>query len=121
MDEGKTFASTLESNLIELDPRFTKSERKELKKEKNDQLNVETLRLIPDGDFEQIPFGDDPTKCFKLGKGIPELVRAQLIACLRENVDLFAWSAADMPSIDLSFACHQLTASSSASDVGSSL
>jgi hypothetical protein len=117
MDEGKTSASTLNSNLIELDPCFTKSEWKELKKEKKDPLNVEILRPTPDGDFELIPFGDDPTKCFKLGKGIPEHARAQLIACLRENADLFAWSATDMTDIDPSVACHQLTVSPSASVV----
>ena len=107
----------INSNLIELDPRFTKSERKEHKKEKKDPLNVEILRPIPDGDFELIPFGDDPTKCFKLDKGIPEHARAQLIVCLRENVKLFAWSATDMPDIDPSIACHQLTVSPSASVV----
>jgi hypothetical protein len=71
MDEGKTDANTLDSNLIELDPRFTKLERKQLKKEKKEPLNMEILRPIPDGHFELIPFGDDPAKCFKLGKGIP--------------------------------------------------
>ena len=103
--------------MIKLDPRLKKSERKELKKEKKDQLNVEILHPIPDGDFELIPFGDDPTKCFKLGKGIPEPACAQLITSLRDNVDLFARSAADMPGIDPSVACHQLTVSPSASAV----
>ena len=107
----------MDSNLIELDPRFTKSERKELKKEKKDPLNVEILRRIADGDFKLIPFGDDPTKCFKLGNGIPKLARAQLIACLRENVDLFAWSEANMPDNDPNVSCHQLTVSPSASVV----
>ncbi|KEH15926.1 hypothetical protein MTR_0433s0050 [Medicago truncatula] len=50
-----------------------------------------------------------PRKNFKIGKDLPELVRAQLVAYLRENADLFAWSAADMPIIDPSVACHQLT------------
>jgi hypothetical protein len=75
-DEGKISASTLDSNLIELDPCFTKSEWKELKKEKKDPLNVEIIHPIPSRDFELIPFGDDPTTCFKLGKGIPKLSRA---------------------------------------------
>jgi len=101
----------LDSNLIELDPTFNKSDRKELKKEKNDPLNVEILRPIPDGDFELVPFGDVPSKSFEIGKELPELVRAQLIDCIRENVDLFAWSAGDMPKIDPSVACHQLCVS----------
>ena len=89
-DEGNVDASTLDSDLIVLDPRFSKSEWKELKKENKDPLNVEILRPIPDGDFELAPFGDDPTRCFKLGKGISEPTHAQLVACLRENADLFA-------------------------------
>jgi len=32
-----------------------------------------------------------------------------MVACLRENADLFAWSANHMPGIDPSVACHQLT------------
>jgi hypothetical protein len=68
-----------------------------------------------------IPFGDDPSKNFKIGKELSELVRAQLIACLRENADLFAWSAADMPGIDPNGACHQLTVSPSASVVAQQL
>ena len=78
---------------------------------------MEILRPIPDGDFELVPFGDDPSKCFKIGKGLSELARAQLIACLWENANLFAWSAADMPDIDPSIACHQLSVSPSTSAI----
>ena len=108
-DKGKTDASTLDANLVELDPRFTKEDLKEQKREKKDPLNAKLLRPIPDGDFELVSFGNDPSKNFKIGKDLPELVKAQLTACLRENTDLFAWSAADMPGIDPSVACHQLT------------
>jgi hypothetical protein len=48
-------------------------------------------------------------KNFQIGKDLLELGKNQLIACLRENADLFAWSAADMPGINPSVACHQLT------------
>jgi hypothetical protein len=107
-DKGKAAASTLDANLVELDPRFTKEDLKEQKREKKDQLNAKLLRPIPDGEFE-VPSGSDPSKNFKIGKDLPELVKNQLIAWLRENTDLFAWSAADMPGIDPSIACHQLT------------
>ena len=116
-NEGKAAVSTLYSNLIELDPRFSKSQRKELKKEKKDPLNVEILRSILDGGFKLITFGDDPTRCFKHEKGIPEPARAQLIVYLRENANLVAWSAADIPGIDSSVACHQLSVNPSASVV----
>jgi len=105
-DKGKAAAGTLDTNLVELDPRFTKEDLKELKREKKDPLNAKLLRPIPDGEFELVPFGNDPSKNFKIGKDLPELVKAQLVACLRENADLFAWSASDMPEIDPSVACH---------------
>ncbi|GAU35623.1 hypothetical protein TSUD_30400 [Trifolium subterraneum] len=53
---------------------------------------------------------------------IPLLVRAKMAnfdlkACLRENAELFAWSAAEMPGIDPEVACHQLTIDPRASAV----
>ena len=101
--------STLDANLVELDPRFTKEDLKEQKREKKDPLNAKLLRPILDGEFKLVPFGNDPSKNFKIGKDLPELVKTQLVAYLRENDDLFAWSAANMPGIDPSVACHQLT------------
>jgi hypothetical protein len=77
-------------NLVELDPWFTKEDLKEQNREKEDPLNAKLLRPIPDSEFELVPFGDDPLRNFKIGKDLPELVKAQLVACLRENADLFA-------------------------------
>jgi len=116
-DKGKAAASTLDANLVELDPRFTKEDLNEQKREKKDLLNAKLLRPIPDGEFELVSFGNDPSKNFKIDKDLPELVKAQLVACLRENADLIAWSAADMPGIDPSVACHQLTVDPSVSVV----
>jgi len=68
-------------------------------------------------EFELNPFGNYPSKNFKIGKNLPQLVKAQLVACLRENADLFAWSAADIPRFDPSVACHQVTVDPGLSDV----
>ncbi|XP_024630764.1 uncharacterized protein [Medicago truncatula] len=65
-DKGKAAASTLDANLVELDPRFTKEDLKEQKREKKDQFNSKLLRPVPDGEFELVPFGDDPSKNFKI-------------------------------------------------------
>ena len=108
-DKGKADASTLDANLVELDPRFTKEDLKEQKREEKDPINAKLLRPIPDGEFELVPFGNDPSKNFKISKDLPELVKAQLVACLMENTDLFAWRAPDMPGINPSVAYHQLT------------
>jgi len=87
--KGKAVESTLDSNLVELDPRFTKEDLKEQKREKKDPLNAKLLRPIPDREFELVLFENDPTENFKIGKDLLELVKAQLIPCLRENADLF--------------------------------
>ena len=85
--------------MVELDPRFTKEDLKEQKREQKDPLSAKLLRPIPEGEFELVTFGDDPSKNFNIGKDLPELVKTQLIAYLRENANLFVWSAADMPGI----------------------
>jgi len=89
-DKGKAAANVLDANLVELDPRITKEDLIEQKREQKDPFSAKLLRPIPDGEFDLVPFGDDPSKKFKIGKDLPELVKAQLIACLRENADLFA-------------------------------
>jgi len=94
--------------LVELDPRFTKEDLKEQKREKKDPLNAKLFRPILDGEFELVPFGSNPFKNFKIGKDLPELVKAQLIACLRENADLFTWSATDMLRIQVNRSAFSL-------------
>ncbi|GAU46144.1 hypothetical protein TSUD_401460 [Trifolium subterraneum] len=103
---------------VELDARTSKKERKQEKKAiKDDLLIKENYRPIPDGEFELVPLGEDPTKGVNIGADLPDLVKRQLKACLRENAKLFAWSAAEMPGIDPEVACHQLTIDPRASAV----
>ncbi|GAU21867.1 hypothetical protein TSUD_33630 [Trifolium subterraneum] len=94
---------------VELDARTCKKERKQEKKAMKDDLLIkENYRPIPDGEFELVPLSEDPTKGIKIGADLPDLVKRQLKACLRENAELFALSAAEMPGIDPEVACHQL-------------
>ncbi|GAU45958.1 hypothetical protein TSUD_301670 [Trifolium subterraneum] len=103
---------------VELDARTSKKERKQEKKASKDDLLIkENYRPIPDGEFELVPLGEDPSKGVKIGADLPDLVKRQLKACLRENAELFAWSAAEMPGIDPEVACHQLTIDPRASAV----
>ncbi|GAU10157.1 hypothetical protein TSUD_422430, partial [Trifolium subterraneum] len=105
-------------DVVELDARTSKKERKQEKKAiKDDLLINENYRPIPDGEFELVPLGEDPTKGVKIGADLPDLVKRQLKACLRENAELFAWSAVEMPGIDPEVACHQLTIDPRASAV----
>ncbi|GAU52019.1 hypothetical protein TSUD_418360, partial [Trifolium subterraneum] len=102
--------------------RHSKQEHKEEKKLRKDKAEGDAasrdiLRPIPDGDFELIPLGEDPSRNLKIGKDVPDLARKQLVACLKDNADLFAWSASEMPSLDPNIACHQLTVDEAASAV----
>ncbi|CAJ2654250.1 unnamed protein product [Trifolium pratense] len=103
-----------EISSIDLDSRFSKQENKDEKKlrkdgKEDDEASQEHRRPVPDGEFELIPFGEDPSRAVKIGTGLPELARKQLEACLKENADLFAWHASEMPGLDPNVACHQLT------------
>ena len=46
-------------------------------------------------------------KFFQVGVQLP-LQEKELLAFLRENVDVFAWSAYEAPEVDLDFICHHL-------------
>ena len=72
-DKGKAAASVLDTNLVELDPRFTKEDLKEQNREHKDPLNSKLLRPIPDGEFDLVPFRDDPSKNFKIDKDLQNL------------------------------------------------
>ncbi|MCI62477.1 hypothetical protein A2U01_0083734, partial [Trifolium medium] len=85
--------------------RYSKKENKEekkLRKEKEELVEAtkEIPRPIPDGEFELVLLGEDPNRGVKIGTGLLDLARKQLKASLRENADLFAWSAAEMPGLD---------------------
>ncbi|CAJ2665932.1 unnamed protein product [Trifolium pratense] len=112
--KAKTSLPLPEISSIDLDSRFSKQENKDekkLRKEKkeDDEASQEHRRPVPDGEFELMPFGEDPSRAVKIGTGLPELARKQLEACLKENADLFAWHASEMPGLDPNIACHQLT------------
>ena len=58
--------------------------------------------------MERVIIGDDLEKFFQIGAKLPLQEREQLVEFLRENVDVFAWSAYEAPGIDPSFICHHL-------------
>ncbi|XP_058762570.1 uncharacterized protein LOC131635951 [Vicia villosa] len=91
---------------VNLDARFTKEELKN--GEEPQPRTAHPVRPIPNGDFELVPLGN-PDMAVKIGKDIPDLPRTQLVACLRANADLFAWSVAKMPGLNAEVACHHLS------------
>ncbi|XP_058784353.1 uncharacterized protein LOC131659137 [Vicia villosa] len=96
---------------VDLDARFSEEELKHASEdpEATKGKSAHPVLPIPDGDFELIPLGDEPNKKVKIRAGIPEIAKKQLQACLRQNADLFAWSAAEMPGLDPEVSCHHLS------------
>ena len=59
-------------------------------------------------DLERVIVGNDPEKFFQVGAKLPLQEKEQLVEFLKENVDVFTWSAYEAPGIDPSFISHQL-------------
>ena len=51
-------------------------------------------------ELEQVLIGQDEEKYFQVGSQIPSLEKAALVKFLEDNIDVFAWSAYDVPRID---------------------
>ncbi|XP_056843167.1 uncharacterized protein LOC108808448 [Raphanus sativus] len=49
-----------------------------------------------------------PERCVEIGANLREPLKAELIACLQNNLNTFDWTAEDMPGIDISITCHKL-------------
>ena len=43
---------------------------------------------------------DNPNKMVKIGSGLGEAIKGELVKCLQSYADIFAWSHEDMPRID---------------------
>ena len=49
-----------------------------------------------------------PEKGINIGNDLPPEVRHDLLSFLKQNIKTFAWSAANMPGIDISITSHDL-------------
>ena len=47
-------------------------------------------------------------RCVEIGSNLSESLKFELIACLKKNLNTFAWAAEDMPGIDINITCHEL-------------
>ena len=50
----------------------------------------------------------NPSRVVKIGSGLSEEIKGELVKCLQSHADIFAWSYEDMPGIDRGVACHKL-------------
>ncbi|MCI45251.1 hypothetical protein A2U01_0066490, partial [Trifolium medium] len=60
---------------VDFDSRYSKKENKEEKKllkenKESDEASKEIPRPIPDGEFELVPLGEDPSNGVKIGTGL---------------------------------------------------
>ena len=72
-------------------------------------LSIEERRVVaePTEVLENVLLQeDDPEKFTRIGTGIKEKAREDLIQFLRKSIDVFAWSHDDMPGIDPSVITH---------------
>ncbi|KAK8923844.1 hypothetical protein KSP39_PZI019751 [Platanthera zijinensis] len=58
-------------------------------------------------EVEVISRGGEPS-LLKAGGSLPLEGKIEMVACLQDNVDVFAWSAAEMPGVDADVAYHRL-------------
>ncbi|XP_072064392.1 uncharacterized protein [Arachis hypogaea] len=68
----------------------------------------EELRPQPEGETKEIQIGDTQDKTISIGENLKGDLKELLIKLLKDNSDLFAWKAADMPDIDPGLMCHKL-------------
>ncbi|RDX85212.1 hypothetical protein CR513_33627, partial [Mucuna pruriens] len=68
-------------------------------------------RPLPAKNLKEINISLDPTHKAKIGTTLMQEGESHLISFLWENRDVFTWSPANMPGIDLEFMCHHLSIS----------
>ena len=59
-------------------------------------------------ELEKITIDNDDDKYFQVGVQLSPQEKEELVAFLRKNVDVFAWSAYEAPGVYPSFICHHL-------------
>ena len=74
-------------------------------------MNIEERRVVaePTETLENISLDENnPEKCTRVGADLEEKIKEDLVHFLKKNIDVFAWSHEDMPSIDSSVITHRL-------------
>ncbi|XP_062094005.1 uncharacterized protein LOC133800039 isoform X1 [Humulus lupulus] len=74
--------------------------------------------LKPMDEIEEVYISDtDPTRIIQVGKSLPADVRAAIIAQVKGNQDILAWSHSNMTGIDRNIICHTLSIDPNATPV----
>ncbi|KAK8940807.1 hypothetical protein KSP39_PZI010809 [Platanthera zijinensis] len=68
----------------------------------------EGAHLEPAQVMQEVPIAEGEERKLSINSELPENQKAELISCLLKYLDVFAWSAEDMPGVDPDVACHHL-------------
>lgn len=74
-------------------------------------VEEEPIRLVEDLEDVELVEGD-PSKITKLGGELQQVVKEEMVKLLKNNLDIFALSHEDMPSIHGSVTKHRLNVNS---------
>ncbi|RDX58414.1 hypothetical protein CR513_62271, partial [Mucuna pruriens] len=64
---------------------------------------------LPAEELKEVKLGSDPEQTTKIGTTMSAQEEEVLVAVLKSNYDVFAWSTQDMPGVDPNFMCHWLS------------
>ena len=86
----------------------------EFRKMSQEEQNIPLARDLSNKDpakdlSSTVPLDESsPEKIVNIGNGLPPELRRDLLSFLKQNIQTFAWSAADMPGININVASHDL-------------
>ncbi|XP_057444763.1 uncharacterized protein LOC130737008 [Lotus japonicus] len=63
------------------------------------------FKMTPEEETKTVKVGE---RNLKVGVNLTQIQESRLVQLLAENMDLFSWSARDLPGIDPEFICHKL-------------
>ncbi|RDX93464.1 Retrovirus-related Pol polyprotein from transposon 17.6, partial [Mucuna pruriens] len=72
---------------------------------------------LPAEDLKEVELGPEEGQTTKIRTTMSLEEEKMLVAVLKSNYDVFAWSAQDMPDVDPNFMCHQLSVDEQAKPV----
>ncbi|XP_018479333.2 uncharacterized protein LOC108850265 [Raphanus sativus] len=96
----KAKKKTSDEDTQDLAELFWQSQRADALEEKREPTCEPVITVCLDEVF--------PERCVKIGANLREPLKTRLVTCLKKNLNTFAWTAEDMPGIDINITCHEL-------------
>lgn len=73
------------------------------------RLGAKSERITPTKDLKEVHIGPLPHQVTKPDTSLSVFEEEDLIALLRRNIDLLAWTPSDIPGINTRVVCHLLS------------